>query len=77
MGRWRRSDFEEGWADRATAAKMLGLTVRTLLRWHRQRKGPPRRRNVHGIRYRISEIEDWLRRHPQGRATSAAIPNAA
>ncbi len=77
MGRWRRPDFEEGWADRAAAAQLLGVSVRTLLRWHRQGKGPPRRRNMHGIRYRISEIEDWLRRNPQHRATNPAVPDAA
>jgi DNA-binding transcriptional MerR regulator len=77
MGRWRRWEFEEGWADRTTAAQMLGVTVRTLVRWHHQEKGPPRRRNGHGIRYRISEIEDWLRRNPQNRAKSAAVPDAA
>jgi predicted site-specific integrase-resolvase len=76
MGRWRRSDLEDGWADLATAARMLGVTVRTLLRWHRQGKGPPRWHNGHGIRYRISEIGDWLRRNPQRRATKS-LPHAA
>jgi predicted site-specific integrase-resolvase len=76
MGRWRRPDLEEGWADRATAAQMLGKTVRTLLQWHRQGKGPLRRHNGNGIRYRITEIEDWLRRNPRNGATSAAVYDA-
>jgi hypothetical protein len=58
--RWRRPDAEVGWVDRATAAQMLGVTVRTLLRWHRQGKGPPRGHNGYGIRYRISDIDAWL-----------------
>src|SRR6266487_1913718 len=38
MARWRRPDLEEGRADRATAAKMLGITVRQshALRWNIQ-----------------------------------------
>jgi putative tryptophan/tyrosine transport system substrate-binding protein len=48
MGRWYRPDLEDGWVDRATAARMLGKTVRTLLRWHREGKGPPRRHNGNG-----------------------------
>ena len=77
MTRWRRSALEDGWADRATAARMLGKTVRTLLQWHHEGKGPPRRHNGNGIRYRISEIEDWLRRNPRDRAESAAVPPVA
>jgi predicted DNA-binding transcriptional regulator AlpA len=61
--RWRRLELEDGWAGRATAAQMLGVSVRTLLRWHREGKGPPRRHTGNGIRYRISEIDDWLRRN--------------
>jgi len=74
--RWRRPELEEGWADRGTAAEMLGKTVRTLQRWHREGKGPSRRRNANGIRYRISEIEDWLRRNPQSLATKP-LPDGA
>ncbi len=77
MGRWHRPDLEEGWADRTTAAEMLGITVRTLLRWHHQGKGPVRRRNGNGLRYRITEIEDWLSRNPRHRATNPALPDAA
>ena len=76
MSRWHRADLEEGWADRARAAEMLGKTVRTVLRWHNQGKGPPRRRNANGIRYRISEIEDWLGRNPQPLATKP-LPDGA
>jgi predicted site-specific integrase-resolvase len=77
MRRWHRPDLEEGWADRARAAEMLGITVRTLLRWHHKGKGPPRRRNGAGLRYRISEIEDWLGLNPRHRATNRALPDAA
>jgi hypothetical protein len=59
----RRPDLEEGWADRATTAKMLRITVRQLLRWHHQGKGPPRGDHGYGIRYRISDIEAWLMRY--------------
>ena len=65
MGRWRRPDLEEGFADRTSAAEILGISVRTLLRWNRQGKGPLRRRNGSGLRYRISEIENWLSNNSQ------------
>jgi hypothetical protein len=77
MGRWCRPDLEDGWADRATAARMLGVTVRTLFQWHRQQKGPPRRHNGNGIRYRISDIEDWLSRNPRHWPTNRALRGAA
>jgi predicted site-specific integrase-resolvase len=77
MRRWHRPDLEEGWADRRRTAEMLGITVRTLLRWHQQGKGPLRQRNGNGLRYRISEIEDWLSLNPRHRATNPALPDAA
>jgi DNA-binding transcriptional MerR regulator len=56
---------------------MLNITVRTLLRWHRQGIGPPRRRTGNGLRYRTNEIEDWLSLNPRHRATNPALPDAA
>lgn len=74
MGRWHRPDLEEGCADRASAAEMLGISVRTLLRWDRQGKGPLRRLNGCGLRYRISEIEDWLSNNPQHERRTPLCP---
>ena len=69
MGRWHRPDLDDGWANRTKASEMLGISVRTLLRWHQQERGPSRRRKGTGLRYRISEIEDWLSRNPRHQAT--------
>lgn len=74
MGRWHRPDLEEGCADRASAAEMLGISVRTLLRWDRQGKGPLRQLNGCGLRYRISEIEDWLSNNPQHERRTPLCP---
>ena len=70
MGRWHRPDLEEGWANRTRASEMLGISVRTLLRWHQQEKGPARRRKRTGLRYQVSEIEDWLSRNPRHQPTN-------
>src|SRR5262245_42551594 len=53
--------------DRHTAAAMLGITIRTLLRWHHQNFGPERLVISQGrYAYRIAEVEAWVAEHGQG-----------
>ncbi len=56
----RKVRAEAGNVDRRDAAKMMGVTDRTLLRWHREDKGPPRKYASRSVYYRIADIEAWL-----------------
>ena len=50
-------------------AGRLGVSKRTLNRWHSLRKGPPRSRIGNSIFYRQDAIESWIRAneiHPVG-----------
>ena len=49
--------------DRATAARILCVSIRTLDRWHRLRIGPPRIALRRQIRYRIEAIHTWITMH--------------
>lgn len=42
------------------AAKVLNISQRTLNRWGRLRKGPPRIKVGRTVYYRRSSIEEWL-----------------
>ena len=47
---------------RAEAAKMLGISERTLIRWQKSGKGPECiYYSPTMVRYRIADIEQWLR----------------
>jgi hypothetical protein len=49
---------------RGTAAAMLGITVRTLLRWHHENFGPERLKiSDYRYRYRISDVRAWVDEH--------------
>jgi predicted DNA-binding transcriptional regulator AlpA len=53
--------------DRHTTAAMLGITIRTLLRWHHQNFGPERVVISQGrYAYRRAEVEAWVAEHGQG-----------
>ena len=41
-------------------AEHLGVSARTLSRWHLLRKGPPRVQVGRLIAYRIEAVENWL-----------------
>jgi hypothetical protein len=62
--------------DERTTAAMLGITTRTLRRWHNCGYGPrlPGRR----IRYSRAEAEAWVAKHGQGshRPRSAKKPSS-
>jgi len=55
--------------DRSAAARLLGVSARTLDRWHLLRVGPPRILIGRQVRYRVSAIETWLlaqeEKHPR------------
>ncbi len=46
---------------RHTAAKILGIDIRTLQRWHHQHIGPERKNEDHKrpIQYSRTEVEKW------------------
>ncbi len=43
-----------------TLADLLGVSPRTLQRWHQTRRGPVRCKVGHLIRYRVEAVRDWL-----------------
>src|SRR6266480_641252 len=61
--------------NRCATAGVLGISVRTLDRWHRLGFGPPRIRYAGQIRYRLSSLARWVLSHetvPQSPAASEA-----
>jgi predicted DNA-binding transcriptional regulator AlpA len=48
--------------DHRLAAILLGVSARTLARWHLRGEGPPRISYGRSIKYRRASIEEWLRR---------------
>jgi len=52
--------------DRRTTAEMLGITIRTLQRWHHENYGPSRISKGGPIRYSRAEVEAWVVEHGRG-----------
>ncbi len=50
----------EGYLTPAQLAQQLGVSVRTLSRWHAQRIGPARCTVGKLILYRINAVHEWL-----------------
>lgn len=48
------------WISRFDLAQELGLSVDTLGRWERRRKGPACVRAGRKVLYRLSAVQDWL-----------------
>lgn len=46
--------------DRITAAQYLGVSARTLDRWHLLNEGPPRIKLRGTVRYRLDSLVSWL-----------------
>ena len=44
----------------ADVGRLLGVSLRTLSRWHAQRLGPPRCKVGRTVLYRRDAFEDWL-----------------
>ncbi|ANY18667.1 Helix-turn-helix domain protein [Tsuneonella dongtanensis] len=47
-------------------AELLGVSRRTLSRWNRLRKGPPRVKVGRFMFYRHASLNEWLRAHEVG-----------
>jgi excisionase family DNA binding protein len=43
------------------ASKVLGLRPQTLRNWRIARKGPPYHKFGRAVRYRLEDLEDWLK----------------
>lgn len=50
----------DGYFDRTTCAKQLGVTVRTLERWESLRQGPPITKVGSKSLYSIASLRKWL-----------------
>lgn len=50
----------DGFISPEALAEQLGISLRTLARWHAQRKGPARCTVGKLILYRIAAVRDWL-----------------
>jgi len=60
-----------GWISRQKLAGELGVTVDTLGRWQRQRKGPACIKAGRKVFYRRSTVENWLLKQEQSRTRKA------
>jgi predicted DNA-binding transcriptional regulator AlpA len=52
--------------NRRTTVAMLGITIRTLQRWHNHGHGPKRISMGGPIRYSRAEVEAWIAEHGRG-----------
>ena len=71
----RDAGFIDDLLDRWATAGVLGISVRTLDRWHRLGFGPPRIRYAGQIRYRLSSLARWVLSHetvPQSPASQGS-----
>lgn len=61
VGAPKRAKLPDELLEREAAAKLLGISPRSLDRWHFLRIGPPRVEMVGLVRYRLGAIVQWLR----------------
>ncbi len=71
----RRREAKD-WTSRATAAAVLGITPRTLLRWHHQNYGPKRELKSDRC-YSRAEVEAWVAEHGPGSRRPRSARKAA
>ena len=71
----KRAKLPDELLDREAAAKLLGISPRSLDRWHEHRVGPPRVAMVGLVRYRLGAIVQWLRDHEVQGPRSSPKPN--
>ena len=65
-----------GWISRYDLAQELGLSVDTLGRWERRRKGPACVRAGRKIFYRMSVVQDWLQSQEMQRVAETKTSKA-
>lgn len=58
-------DFTAEYLDREALALALSVHVRTLDRWHVERRGPPRTTVGRRILYRAEAVREWLKANEQ------------
>ena len=56
----------DGYLEPQEVAHQLGVSVRTLTRWHALRCGPPRCMTGRKIYYRVDAVREWLRDSERG-----------
>ncbi len=54
------AQFLGGYVTETECAEELGISRRTLQRWHRLREGPPRTLVGKKIKYRRASVDAWL-----------------
>jgi len=57
-------------------SEQLGVTRRTLERWHAQRIGPPRIKIGKQVYYRAASVREWMLAHEQSEVRSAGRAHA-
>jgi hypothetical protein len=66
--------------DRPTTAKMLGISPRTLDRWHDDEYGPKRMRRYFArpwYYYSRKEVEAWIAEHGRGHRRPRCLPTSS
>lgn len=63
----------DAWVDADTAAKMLGITVRTLRRWRDAGTAPPWTQVGGSIRFKVADIVEWLNAGKVRSTSEAAV----
>ena len=61
----QRAPVLDGFLRRNELAAQLGLSPRTIDRWHALRQGPPRVRLGRTVFYSINSVREWLRTKEQ------------
>ena len=67
------ASFLDEYFSKQELSRSLGISIRTLDRWHTLREGPPRTRAGKKIFFKKDSVRDWLedRTEPSGRAAGS------
>jgi excisionase family DNA binding protein len=55
-------------------AQQLGVSLRTVARWHALRQGPPRTRVGRRVLYRLDSVKTWLTKHERDPDEGERVP---
>jgi hypothetical protein len=70
------TELLEGYLRPHDLARQLGVSIRTLDRWHAQRIGPPRCMIGRLILYRVTAVRDWMMSREIRPVHSGQIPRS-